>query len=131
MSKINPGQAARQRRQRLGQRAEWFAALYLRLIGYRILARRFKCPVGEIDLIAKRGGRLVFVEVKYRQTFQAAAFSITDRQKHRIERAAAYWLNRHEGVVYESLSFDVMLMKPWRLPRHLRNAFEGTGASGF
>lgn len=131
MSKSNASHYERQRRQRLGQRAEWVAALYLQLKGYRILARRFKCPVGEIDLIAKRGRRVAFIEVKYRQTFESAAFSITDKQKQRIERAAAFWLMRHEGISYETLSFDVMLMRPRRLPRHLKSAFEGRGTSGF
>lgn len=127
---VKSPEASRRRRYQHGQMAEWVAGLYLQLKGYRILARRYKCPVGEIDLIVRRGRRLAFVEVKYRQTIEEAAFSITDRQKERIERAAAYWLMRHQGISYESISFDAVLLRPWGWPRTYHHAFEGAGRSG-
>ena len=114
----------RRARYRAGLRAETLAALYLRLCGYRIVARRFKCAVGEVDLIARRFGHLAFVEVKHRQTIDAAAFSISPQQQQRIGRAAALWLAQHEGVCFGSASLDVVLMAPRRWPQHIRAAFE-------
>ncbi|GJM02456.1 MAG: UPF0102 protein [Rhodomicrobium sp.] len=127
MANQNKRSAERYKRQRSGARAERVAALYLQLRGYRILERRYKCPVGEIDLIVRRGGVIGFVEVKYRQTFEAAAWSLSQVQKQRIGRAAGHWLMGHEGAADKSLRFDVMLVVPWQLPRYMTNAFDGVG----
>lgn len=114
----------RRARYRAGLRAERLAAVYLRLRGYRILARRFKCPVGEVDLIAKRFGHVAFVEVKRRASLEAAAHAVTGWQQQRIGRAASLWLAQNEAVRFSSLSLDVMLIAPGRWPRHIRSAFE-------
>ncbi len=85
------GAQERRARERRGHTAEWAASLALMLRGYRILARREKTPLGEIDLIAVRGGRVAFVEVKRRATREAAEASITSAQRARIRKAASLW----------------------------------------
>lgn len=89
-----------------------------------MLERRYKSPVGEIDLIVRRGSAICFVEVKYRQSVDVAAFSISDVQKRRINKAALFWLAQNSQHRYETLRFDVILMAPYNLPVHLRSAFE-------
>jgi len=113
---------ARRARNRRGRRAEWIAALALRLRGYRILGRREKTPLGEIDLIAVRGRRLAFVEVKQRATLDAAEAAVTAAQRTRIRRAADLWLARHERYQSHDLGFDILLLVGRRWPRYLPNA---------
>jgi len=114
---------ARVRAYRAGVVAETIAAWLYRLKGYRILARRYRSPVGEIDLVATRGERLAFVEVKRRKTQDEAAFAVTAKQKRRIVRAAQYWVASHPDFVGHAIAFDVVLCAPWALPRHVQNAF--------
>jgi putative endonuclease len=109
---------------RLGLSAELRAAALLIAKGYRIRARRWRSPIGEIDLVARRGGVLVFAEVKARASFDTAAEAITPRQRQRIATAAAVWLARYPDQRIRSIRFDVILVAPRRLPRHIRNAFE-------
>lgn len=113
----------RRRRDARGRLAEALATLLLRAKGYRILAARYRTPVGEIDLIARRGRRLAFVEVKRRASLGEAAEAITPRQQARIARAAAFWLAGHPRHGAEELAFDVILIAPGRWPRHLPGAF--------
>ena len=110
----------------LGHRAETFAALWLRCKGYRILARRYKTPVGEIDLVARRGKFIAFVEVKARPTLDAALESIRHTQRARIIRGAEAFLSRHPHYVNHFLRFDAILIAPGRLPRHLIAAFDAS-----
>ena len=91
--------------------------------GYLPLARRFKTPVGEIDLVALKGKRLAFVEVKRRKTVDAAAWTLPAKQRRRIARAAQYWLASNPRFAGHDMAFDVVLTAPWRLPRHIANAF--------
>jgi len=120
----------RRRAYRLGLRAEQLAALVLRCKGYRVLARRYRTPAGEIDLIARRGGTIAFVEVKARASMDAAADALTPGSERRIEAAADMWAGRHlAGVDDYVLRFDLMLVAPWRWPRHIENAFSGKGWS--
>lgn len=91
--------------------------------GYRILARRYKTPVGEIDIIARRRGTLVFVEVKARDNFDAAAEAVTARQQARIVNAAQFWLAAHAGTMECPMRFDAVLVAPGKIPWHLENAF--------
>jgi putative endonuclease len=95
----------------------------LRLKGYAIVARRYKTPVGEIDLVALKGRRLAFVEVKRRKSFEDAAWTLPTRQRRRIVRAAQYWLAGHPSFAGHELAFDVVLAAPWAWPRHIENAF--------
>ena len=104
--------------------AEVVAKFMLRLKGYRIIEQRYKTQVGEIDLIAKRGSHIAFIEVKYRQTLEDAAFSLSDHQKKRISKTANLWLAKQSDMSYESLSFDAILFAPWKLPNHIKNAFD-------
>ena len=117
---------ARDRRRaaaRRGGRAETMAAWWLRLRGYRILARGFRAPVGEIDLIAKRGRVLAMVEVKARPTLDEARQAISPRQRDRIARAALAFVQRHPVLRRLNLRYDALLLVPGRWPRHIRDAW--------
>lgn len=114
----------RQRAESWGRRAEDVAAWWLRLKGYRVLARRVRTPVGEIDLVVKRGACLVFVEVKARTDFAGAAASLTQASQRRIFRASNMLLARF-GRDCEAVRIDAVLISPWRLPRHIEGAWVG------
>jgi putative endonuclease len=107
-----------------GQVAERFAALALVLKGYRILARQYRTPVGEVDIVAKRGNCLIFVEVKARATERMARESIGTRQQERIARAAEIFVQRHRNHAESDCRFDAVLVLPWRWPHHLENAWQ-------
>ena len=111
---------------RVGLSAESRAAAFLIAKGYRILARRFRTPVGEIDIVAGRRNTLVFVEVKARSTLDGAAEAVTDRSKRRIVAAAAYWLSQHPEDVMRAMRFDAVLVAPGKLPRHIAAAFDAS-----
>ena len=110
-----------------GQRAEVIAAWWLRLKGYRILARGYRVPVGEIDLVARRGRTLALVEVKARADLLTAHTAISPRQRRRIERAAVSFLQRHPALTHCDVRFDVVLLAPGRRPRHLADAWRPDG----
>ena len=114
---------ARVRAYRRGVFAETFVAFLLRLKGHRIVARRYKTPVGEIDLVALKGNRLAFIEVKRRKTTEDAAWTLPAKQRRRIVRAAQYWLAGHPDFAGHDLAFDVVLTAPWAWPRYIENAF--------
>jgi putative endonuclease len=109
---------------KLGVSAEGRAALLLAAKGYRELARRWKSPVGEVDLVVRRGRTLVFVEVKARPRIDDAAWSVLTRQKRRIVAAAEAWLAAHPEHAGYDIRFDAVLVAPGRLPQHLVAAFE-------
>jgi putative endonuclease len=111
---------------RTGLSAEARAAAYLMAKGYRILAKRFRTPHGEIDLVAKRRNVVAFVEVKARATLDDAAYAVTARQQRRIIDAAQGWLMAHPEHAEFDLRFDAMLIAPRRLPRHLLAAFDAS-----
>jgi putative endonuclease len=111
---------------RAGLSAESGAALLLLCKGYRIVARRWKTPVGEIDLIARRGRSLVFIEVKTRQRLDDAAESLSEGQRRRIVAAAHAWLGRHPTDATADIRFDVILMAPRHWPRHIQSAFDAS-----
>ena len=113
---------ARVKAYRQGVLAETVVALLLRLKGHRIVARRYATPVGEIDLVALKGKRLAFIEVKRRKTMDDAAWSVA-KQRRRIVRAAQYWLASHPGFAGHDIAFDVVLAAPWTWPRVIANAF--------
>ncbi|WP_181700475.1 YraN family protein [Chthonobacter albigriseus] len=115
---------ARHAAYRKGLRAEWVAAWLLRLKGFRVLAARFKTPAGEIDLIARRGQLIVFVEVKARGDEARAVEAVTPAAKARIARAASLYLNRHPRLATLDRRFDIVFVAPGRLPVHRPGAFE-------
>ncbi len=106
-----------------GLQAEMIGKFYLRLKGYRIVGERFKTPVGEIDLIAKRGRVLVFVEVKSRRNLHDAAEAVHRQNQQRVKRAAELYLQRHMEYTGYALRFDALLLAPRVWPRHISNAW--------
>ncbi|RXF70856.1 YraN family protein [Hansschlegelia zhihuaiae] len=108
---------------RRGLSAETIAVWLLRFKGWRIVARRFAEGPGEVDIVALRGRTLAFVEVKARADFAAAAAAVTPRQQARIRRGAEAFLARRPAYAGYVVTFDVVLVAPGRLPRHLQNAF--------
>ena len=119
-SRPAPGRQASEKR---GRRAESLAALMLRLKGYAILTRRYRCPVGEIDLVARRGHTLAMVEVKARASAEDAAFAITPHQQKRIARAADHFLAAIPRYTGFQLRFDAVLAVPGRWPRQVPDAW--------
>jgi putative endonuclease len=109
--------------QRRGQWAEFLARAYLRVTGRRILAKNFKTPVGEIDIIAREGGLVCFIEVKARTTKSAAAEAISATQKRRIQRAAELFLNRNPNLRACDVRFDVALVSGPLSITYLRDAW--------
>ncbi|MEO5336704.1 MAG: YraN family protein [Magnetospirillum sp. WYHS-4] len=114
---------ARRQAFRYGRLAEGLCVWWLRLKGFSILARDFRCPVGEIDIVARRGRLVVFAEVKARADREAAAETLSPRQRRRIERAAELFLARHPALGGKDLRFDLLLVEPWRPPRHIADAW--------
>jgi putative endonuclease len=111
---------------RTGLSAETRAAAFLMAKGYRILAKRFRTPYGEIDIVARRRNLVAFVEVKARASLDEAAFAVTPRQQARIIEAAQAWLMAHPEHAEFELRFDAMLIAPRHLPRHLLAAFDAS-----
>ncbi len=106
-----------------GRMAETLSVFSLIFRGHRILARGFRAPVGEIDIVAMKGGVLVFIEVKARADLMAAAEAVTNKQQNRIVRAAEAFLQARPDIGPFGMRFDVMLVRPWRLPVHLVDAW--------
>jgi putative endonuclease len=111
---------------RTGLSAESRAAALLMAKGYRILAKRFRTPYGEIDLVARKRSLVAFIEVKARANLDDAAYAVTPRQQQRIIAAAQAWLMAHPEHANFELRFDAMLIAPRRLPRHLLAAFDAS-----
>jgi putative endonuclease len=118
---------ARRQAFRRGHAAELLCLWHLRLRGWRILARRFRVPSGEIDLIARRGSVLAAIEVKARGSLAAAAESVSARQRRRVARALDHFVALQPGLARLSRRYDVMLVLPRRLPRHLADAWRDEG----
>jgi len=117
----------RQRAQDRGRLAEWLCLWHLRLRGWRIVARGWRCPSGEIDILARRGKVLAIIEVKSRSGMTAAASALAPRQRRRIARAAEAFLLARPDLAGLDLRFDLMLVAPLRLPRHWRGAWRADG----
>ena len=110
----------------LGLSAESRAAMLLVAKAYRILGRRWKTPFGEIDIVARRGKALVFVEVKARASADEAIEAVTERTQRRIVAAAELWLAHHPQDAQRNIRFDVMMVTPGRIPSHIANAFDAS-----
>jgi len=109
---------------RTGISAESRGAALLVAKGFRVIARRWKSPVGEIDIVARRRQLLVFVEVKARHNLDDAAESVTVRQRQRIIAAAEAWLATYPDTSVHDIRFDAILVAPGKMPRHIQGAFE-------
>jgi putative endonuclease len=114
----------RQRAERGGRRAEWLAALWLQLKGWRILARRVRTPVGEVDLVARRGRTVAFVEVKARATAAEADHALDQFRLRRVA-AAANALGPRFVRAGDDMRIDAIFVVPGRLPKHLPNVWHG------
>ena len=116
----------RVRRQQAGRRgrvAEAMCRWHLRLRGWRIVASGWRCPSGEIDILARRGKVLAIVEVKSRGDLDSAAEAVLPRQRRRIARATSAFLVSRPDLAALAPRFDVMLVTPFRPPRHLADAW--------
>jgi putative endonuclease len=109
---------------RTGLSAESRAAALLVAKGFRIVARRWKSPVGEIDIVARRRSLMVFVEVKARNNLDEAAESVTMRQRSRIANAAEAFIATYPDSSVTEMRFDAILVAPGKMPRHIPGAFE-------
>jgi putative endonuclease len=117
------GRSRRRAAYRRGHAGERLAALRLMLAGYRILARRYRTKVGEIDLIARRGNVVAFVEVKRRAELATGLEAVTPQARIRIRRAAELYLRRNPALAERTLRFDVIVITPWAWPRHIVDAW--------
>lgn len=108
---------------RRGHVSEYIAALYLVAKGYRISAIRYRTKQGEIDIIARQGDLVVCVEVKARRDLDSAVFAVTGTTQNRIRAASELWLSRQPDAQRLSLRYDIVAVLPWRLPKHLVDAF--------
>ena len=106
-----------------GLSAEFLCVLLLRLKGYRILARRYRGPTGEIDIIARRGGLIAAIEVKARPSLTDALEAVSRRQQQRIIRTLLFFQSRHPRLAHLDFRFDLMWVGPRHFPRHIVDAW--------
>jgi putative endonuclease len=124
-----PPDAKRRSAWRRGRGAETLCVWWLRLHGWRILARGYRVPSGEIDIIARRGSTVAAIEVKARDSAEDALYAVTPRQQRRVARAFEHFLaGRPDLAAAGTLRFDVMLVVPGRLPRHVADAWRPDGS---
>ncbi|RFB78567.1 YraN family protein [Methylovirgula sp. 4M-Z18] len=116
--------AKKRRARHFGLEAEWFAALWLRGKFYRILARNVVVPGGEIDLVAKRGATVIFVEVKARPQLEDAQSAITPTKQRAMRHAIRLWLSRNPWASSCTLRADAIYLAKGRLPQHVEHIFE-------
>ena len=114
--------SSRAEREAKGRRGEWLAAWYLRLTGWQILAERVKTPRGEVDLVARRGKLVAFVEVKWRANARELELAIDDYRLRRVAAAAEVLVSRYVRSG-DDMRIDVLLLAPGRFPRHLQNVW--------
>ena len=119
---MTPSRTARQRAEAAGRFSEQMAGWFLRLKGFGILAQRYKAPGGEIDIVAKRGGLIIFVEVKARQSMTDAIHATSNQNRRRVIAAADSFLARHPHLAECVLRYDIIAIAGWRL-RHLPQAW--------
>jgi putative endonuclease len=115
--------AAKKSAQRFGAFAEGLSCWRLRLTGYRIVQRGFQAAGGEIDIIARRGNILAFVEVKARRSLDDATNALGSQQRRRIERTAQVFLAQNNELSTCDARFDLMVLAPRSWPRHLTGAW--------
>lgn len=106
-----------------GHLSEYYAALYLLAKGYRIAAMRFRSRSGEVDIIARKGDLVVFVEVKARRATDEAISAVTSWSQQRIRNASLSWIARQPNSAALSYRYDIVAISPWRRPRHFIDAF--------
>jgi putative endonuclease len=120
-----PRDGSRRRAEVFGHRAERAAAWLLRAKGWRILARRLKTPLGEIDIVARRGRTVAFIEVKARLDLTSGLLALQPRQRERLQRAATLFLAQQPRYARDhDLRFDLVVVRPWRWPVHIADAWQ-------
>ena len=107
----------------LGHLAEWLVIVLLALKGYRILARRYRSKGGEIDIIALRGKVVAFVEVKARRELSVGLDALSHEKIRRFSLAVDHWLMRNGWAASYVLRCDAVIVVPYRLPHHVKDAF--------
>jgi len=120
----------RRQAERRGRIAEGLAALLLTIKGFRILARRARTRAGELDLVARRGALVAFIEVKARPDDQAAFDALGAGQRRRIARAAGAFLAARPDCAGCLVRFDAILVRPWRWPLHIADAWRPDTSPG-
>ena len=115
----------RRKSEEAGRTAELIALWYLRLKGWRLIAHRYKSPMGEVDLVMRRGKVTAFIEVKARGSLESAVQSVSPRQARRISAAARHFLMQDRAAALQSCRFDIVAVSPYHWPRHIENAFDG------
>lgn len=118
-----PADPGRIRAYTRGLSAEFLCVLLLRLKGYRIVARRFRCPLGEIDIVARRMRRIAVIEVKARPSEREALEAVSPRQRQRIIRATAVFLGRHPALSGHDCRFDLFWVGPGLRHKHIMDAW--------
>lgn len=113
----------RRRAERRGHVSEYFAAVFLILKGYRILAIRYRTRVGEIDIIARKRGVVAFVEVKARAGEREAIDAVSFTAQGRIRAASGIWLSGRADAHLLAYRYDIVAVSPGRIPRHFQDAF--------
>lgn len=113
----------RRKAERRGRVSEYVAALYLLCKGYRIVALRHRTKLGEIDIIARKRDLVIFVEVKARRSENAAVDAVSYMAQKRIRAASDLWLARQRHGAGLSQRYDIIAIRPGRLPRHFQDAF--------
>ena len=108
---------------RRGRVAETLCMVWLALRGYRIMEKRLRTPVGEIDIVARRGRTLAIIEVKARADRSLALAAIGPQQRRRLRRAAAWLVAGRADLATLDIRFDVLAVAPWRLPQHVIDAW--------
>jgi putative endonuclease len=115
--------SSRERAEQQGRRGETMAAWWLRLKGWRILAVRQRVGPGEVDIVARRGRTVAFVEVKWRRSVEALDLAIDERRLRRVARAAEALMHKFARTG-DDVRIDVVLLAPGRRPRHMANVWQ-------
>ena len=118
---------ARRAAEQRGRWAEWAALAWLLAKGYRPLAHRTRTPAGELDLVMRQGAGIIVVEVKARPTLEAGLEAVSSTARRRIIKAAALWRARRPALAACPARFDLVIIRPWRPPVHVRNAWTAEG----
>ncbi len=115
----------RQQAEAKGRLAEIVVLAYLRAKGYKLLARRYRSPAGEVDLVMRKRDVTAFIEVKARATHDEAIIAVTDYQARRIAAAASHWMAQDSIANGGTCRFDIVAVNSVLLPKHIENAFDG------
>ena len=118
-----PSSKDRRRAYRKGHLAEWIAALWLLVHGNRIVGRRYKTRNGEVDLIARKGDLIIFVEVKARSQVDQALNAVSATSMKRISDAGEYWISQQRDYSKLSWRFDIVAVLPWQFPKHFKDVW--------